>query len=207
MPEGMVEMLATMHWAQKLKRDHRVCVKADRAPKKEDAKTGTVRLAGDADAVATAAKFIAEFGEVAVRKVSVDEEQQGLLIGKGGSTIRQLQETTVRFTHRCALARRRSPPPPPAAHRPLPAARRPDAPPHHTPQGCSFDIKKGASQVVIAGPAAAVAQAEDDIKDLFRTQSRTTLEIRFDPEQKGTLLGKGGSTINEIQKKSGGAID
>ena len=74
------------------------------------------------------------------------------------------------------------------------------------PQGCSFDIKKGASQVVIAGPAAAVAQAEDDIKDLFRTQSRTTLEIRFDPEQKGTLLGKGGSTINEIQKKSGGAI-
>ena len=59
---------------------------------------------------------------------------------------------------------------------------------------------------MIAGPAAAVAQAEDDIKDLFRTQSRTTLEIRFDPEQKGTLLGKGGSTINEIQKKSGGAI-
>ena len=124
-------MLATMHWAQRLKRDHRVCVKADRAPKKEDAKTGTVRLAGDADAVATAAKFIAEFGEVAVRKVSVDEEQQGLLIGKGGSTIRQLQETTARFTHRCALARRRSPPPrrrrPPAA--PPPAARRPDAHP------------------------------------------------------------------------------
>ena len=123
-PEGMVEMLATVHWAQRLKRDHRVCVKADRAPKKEDAKTGTIRLAGDADAVATAAKFIAEFGEVAVRKVSVDEEQQGLLIGKGGSTIRQLQETTVRRAH-CSLARslarrRRCRPPPPTARCPPP---------------------------------------------------------------------------------------
>ena len=136
-PEGMVEMLATMHWAQRLKRDHRVCVKADRAPKKEDAKTGTVRLAGDADAVATAAKFIAEFGEVAVRKVSVDEEQQGLLIGKGGSTIRQLQETTVRRAH-CSLARslarrRRCRPPPPTARCPPPpraAPRRPTPPTH-----------------------------------------------------------------------------
>ena len=30
--------------------------------------------------------------------------------------------------------------------------------------------------------------------------------MKFDPEQKGTLLGKGGSTINRIQTESGGAV-
>ena len=43
---------------------------------------GAERRSRRSDAVATAAKFIAEFGVVAVRKVSVDEEQQGLLLGK-----------------------------------------------------------------------------------------------------------------------------
>ena len=38
-----------------------------------------------------------------------------------------------------------------------------------------------------------------------QAQRRVEVKLKFDPEQKGTLLGKGGATINRVQQESQGA--
>lgn len=72
--------------------------------------------------------------------------------------------------------------------------------------GCSIEVRRKEKQVVLVGDEAAVAGLEAQINELFTTQRRVDATIKFDPEQKGTLLGKGGATIQRIQSESGGAM-
>lgn len=97
-----------------------------------------------------------------MRKLEVDEEQQGLLIGRKGATIAQLQEST----------------------------------------GCALELRKSAKQVAIAGSPQMVEQARSMILEMLEAQKRVEVIIKVDPEQKGTLLGKAGATINRIQQVS-----
>jgi len=72
--------------------------------------------------------------------------------------------------------------------------------------GCSIEVRRKEKQVVLVGDEAAVASLAAQINELFTTQRRVDATIKFDPEQKGTLLGKGGATIQRIQSESGGAM-
>lgn len=108
----------------------------------------------------SALALINDFGPVDVRKLDVDEAQQGLLIGRKGATISQLQEST----------------------------------------GCALELRN--TQLVIAGAAGAAETAEQRILEMLESQKRVEVIVKFDPEQKGTLLGKGGATIKRIQQVS-----
>ena len=157
--DGMQELLGSPLWKKRLQTEFRVLYKMDRGASK------AVRLAGALSSVEAALKLISEYGPVDVRTLRVDEEQQGLLIGRKGETIAKLHEET----------------------------------------GCSLDLRKGAKQLLIAGPPELVAAAEARVTEMLETQRRIELVVKFDPEQKGMLLGKGGSTINRIQQESRGA--
>lgn len=128
----------------------------------ERAPTRGVRLVGPTSTLQSAVDLIQEFGPVEVRKLEVDEEQQGLLIGRKGATIAQLQEST----------------------------------------GCALELRKSAKQVAIAGSPQMVEQARSMILEMLEAQKRVEVIIKVDPEQKGTLLGKAGATINRIQQVS-----
>ena len=157
--EEMQEVLSSLLWRKKLASECSVVIKMDRGSKR-----GAI-LAGTAESVASAKALIESVGPVAVHKKVLDDEQQGLLIGKRGATIAQLQDET----------------------------------------GCSLEIKKGNSTLTIAGPQASVASTVELIDELLRDQRRVEITLKFDPEQKGTLLGAKGSTINRIQQESSGA--
>ena len=157
--EAMQELLGTVQWRKKLTTECGVVTRMDRGPKRG------VLLCGAEGAVASAKALIEGIGPVRVLKKVLDEEQQGLLIGKRGATIAQLQEET----------------------------------------GCSLEIKKPTGTLTVAGPTAAVNTTEELIDELLRDQRRMEATLKFDPEQKGTLLGKNGSTINRIQQESNGA--
>ena len=86
--EGMQELLSSPLWKKKLQNEYSVFSKMDRGSNR------AVRLTGKQEAVEAAAKLIGGFGPVEVLRMEIDEEQQGLLIGKRGSTIAQLQEST-----------------------------------------------------------------------------------------------------------------
>jgi len=154
----MAEMLATSAWKKRLQSEQHVIVRASggKGP----------RLIGTAEAVESAAALIHGFGPAAVRRVQVDEMQQGLLIGRKGATIAQLQEST----------------------------------------GCALELKKSANQLIIAGTPPMVLHAENLILEMLESQRRVELVVKFDPEQKHKLLGKGGATIKRIQQESGGAM-
>ena len=157
--EEMQELLGTLRWRKRLTSECAVAIKMDRGTRR------SVTCAGRATSVEAAKALIQSIGPVAVLKKPLDEEQQGLLIGKRGATIAQLQDET----------------------------------------GCSLEIKKGSGTVTIAGPAASVAATEALIDELLRDQRRVEITLKFDPEQKGTLLGAKGATINRIQQESNGA--
>jgi predicted RNA-binding protein YlqC (UPF0109 family) len=72
--------------------------------------------------------------------------------------------------------------------------------------GCSIDVRRKEKVIVVVGDEAAVADLAAQIEELFTTQRRVEETLRFDVEQKGTLLGKGGATIQRIQSESGGAM-
>ena len=57
------------------------------------------------------------------------------------------------------------------------------------------------------GLADAVGPAAQAVRELFETKKRVEVTLRYSPEQKGTLLGKGGSTINRISTESGAQLD
>ena len=152
--DGMQELLASPLWKKRLQGEFKVLYKMDRGASK------AVRLAGALASVQAALTLIEDYGPVDVRRLPVDEEQQGLLIGRKGETIAKLHEET----------------------------------------GCSLDLRKPAKQLVIAGPPELVAAAEARVAEMLETQKRIELVVKFDPEQKGTLLGKGGTTINRIQQ-------
>ena len=86
--EGMAELLGSPVWKKKLQTEHQVWSKMERGGSR------AVRLTGSQEAVEAAAKVIQAYGPVEVRHLPLDEEQQGLLIGKRGSTISQLQDST-----------------------------------------------------------------------------------------------------------------
>ena len=158
--EPLQELLATPLWRARLQTECQVSAKMDRGAKR------SVMLCGSAVGVEAAKQLIGSLGEVRVLKKTLDEEQQGLLIGKKGVTIEKLQEET----------------------------------------GCSLDVRRANSTLTIAGPADKVEKAEILIEELLKAQRRVEITLKFDPEQKGTLLGKAGSTINRIQQQSQGAL-
>ena len=45
------------------------------------------------------------------------------------------------------------------------------------------------------------------MRDIFETRKRVEVTLRYSAEQKGTLLGKGGATINRISTESGAQLD
>ena len=45
------------------------------------------------------------------------------------------------------------------------------------------------------------------VRDIFETRKRVEVTLRYSAEQKGTLLGKGGATINRISTESGAQLD
>ena len=108
-----------------------------------------------------------EYGDVSSQTIDVGAEEVGLLIGKKGSTLAQLQDST----------------------------------------GCALVIDKKDSKVTVVGPASSVAGAVKDVRELFETKKRVEVTIKYAAEQKGTLLGKGGSTINRISTESGAHLD
>lgn len=158
--EPLQELLATPLWRARLQTECQVSAKMDRGAKR------SVILCGSAEGVEAAKQLIGSLGEVRVLKKTLDEEQQGLLIGKKGVTIEKLQEET----------------------------------------GCSLDVRRANSTLTIAGPADEVEKAAILIEELLKAQRRVEITLKFDPEQKGTLLGKAGSTINRIQQQSQGAL-
>ena len=72
---------------------------------------------------------------------------------------------------------------------------------------CALEIHKPSSKLTVAGLAADVARAEAEVRELLENQRRIEVSITFDPEQKGTLIGKGGSTINRVQAQSGAVLE
>jgi len=161
--EDVQELLSTPLWKKRLRSEHSVVTKMDRS-----AAGRAVRLAGLLESVEAAAALIDGLGPVSVRRIEVDQEQQHILIGRGGATISSLQEET----------------------------------------GCSLEVRKPpANMMIIAGPSDAVGRASETILELFETQRRIEMVIRFDSEQKGLLFGKGGSTIQRIQQESRANLD
>ena len=45
------------------------------------------------------------------------------------------------------------------------------------------------------------------VRGIFETRKRVEVTLRYSAEQKGTLLGKGGATINRISTESGAQLD
>ena len=157
--EEMQELLSSLLWRKRLASECAVHIRMDRG-----ARRGVI-VAGSGAAVLSAKALVESIGPVSVLKKVLDEEQQGLLIGKRGATIAQLQEET----------------------------------------GCSLEIKRNTGTLTIAGPSAQVRATEELIEELLRDQRRVEVTLKFDLEQKGTLLGKHGTTINRIQQESAGA--
>lgn len=85
--EETQELLMTPTWKAKFT-EVGVVAKTERGTKK------TVVLAGTASGVEVAKTMIQAIGPVAVLRKPLDEEQQGLLIGRKGATIAQLQKDT-----------------------------------------------------------------------------------------------------------------
>lgn len=108
-----------------------------------------------------------EYGDVSSQTIEVGSEELGLLIGKKGSTLAQLQDST----------------------------------------GCALVLDKNKSKVTVVGPSSAVDGALKEVHQLFETKRRVEVTIKYAAEQKGTLLGKGGSTINRISTESGAQLD
>ena len=156
--EDTQEVLSTPMWKEKLT-ECGVVGKMERGTRK------AVLLAGTPTAVDQARALIEALGPVSVLRKPMSEEEQGLLIGRRGATIAQLQRDT----------------------------------------GCSLDVKRSSGTLTIAGPTELVQSANLLIEELIRAQRRVEVKLVFDPEQKGTLLGKNGSTINRIQQQSEGA--
>ena len=70
------------------------CCYAQVVIKMDRGQTKAVKLAGLRASVDAAEARIKSLGEVAVRRVEVSPEEQPLLIGRNGSTIRELQESS-----------------------------------------------------------------------------------------------------------------
>ena len=86
--DEMTEMLNTQLWTKRLRVDYQVTSRVARGA------TKSVLLAGAQDAVDAATAFLQSYGTVVSSAIPVGEEELGLLIGKKGATIAQLQEST-----------------------------------------------------------------------------------------------------------------
>lgn len=72
---------------------------------------------------------------------------------------------------------------------------------------CSFVVDKKNSTVAVLGLAEEVEGAAAEVRALFQERKRVEVTLKYSPEQKGTLLGKSGSTINRISTESGAQLD
>ena len=86
--EALQEVLASQLWKGRLHAECNVVCKMERGTRR------AAVLCGSAVGVEAAKQLIGDLGEVRVLKKALDEEQQGLLIGKKGVTIEKLQEET-----------------------------------------------------------------------------------------------------------------
>ena len=68
-------------------------------------------------------------------------------------------------------------------------------------------LDKKNSSVAVLGLAAAVESALVQVREIFETRRRVEVTLRYSAEQKGTLLGKGGATINRISTESGAQLE
>ena len=159
--EEMAEMLATPMWSKRMRAGYSVTSHVTRK------KPTSVKLLGAQESVDAASDFLQGYGTVVSHPMTVSDEELGLLIGKKGVTIAQLQEST----------------------------------------NCSFALDKKNSSVAVLGLADAVDRAVAQVRDIFETRKRVEATLKYSPEQKGTLLGKGGSTINRISTESGAQLD
>lgn len=159
--EEMAEMLTTPMWSKRMRTDYAVTSHVMRK------KPTGVRLLGAQASVDAASAFLQGYGTVVSHPMAVSDEELGLLIGKKGATIAQLQEETE----------------------------------------CCFVLDKKNSSVAVLGLAAAVESALVQVREIFETRRRVEVTLRYSAEQKGTLLGKGGATINRISTESGAQLE
>jgi len=159
--EELAEMLTTPMWSKRMRTGYAVTSHVTRK------KPTGVRLLGAQESVDAASAFLQGYGTVVSHPMAVSDEELGLLIGKKGATIAQLQEET----------------------------------------DCCFVLDKKNSTVAVLGLADAVESAVVQVRDIFETRKRVEVTLRYSAEQKGTLLGKGGATINRISTESGAQLD
>ena len=159
--EEMAEMLTTPMWSKRMRAGYAVTSHVTRK------KPTGVRLLGAQESVDAASAFLQGYGTVVSHPMAVSDEELGLLIGKKGATIAQLQEET----------------------------------------DCCFVLDKKNSTVAVLGLADAVESAVVQVRGIFETRKRVEVTLRYSAEQKGTLLGKGGATINRISTESGAQLD
>jgi hypothetical protein len=86
--DEMCEMLSTQLWSKKLRTEYQVTSHVTRGANR------SVRLAGARDSVDAASAYLQGYGTVISQKLPLEDEELGLLIGKKGVTIAQLQEKT-----------------------------------------------------------------------------------------------------------------
>lgn len=86
--EALQEVLSSPLWKAKLQSECGVVAKMERGARR------AAVLCGPVSGVEAAKALVADLGECKLIKKQMDEEQQGLLIGKKGVTIEKLQEET-----------------------------------------------------------------------------------------------------------------
>jgi len=86
--EEMSEMLTTPMWSKRMRASYAVTSHVTRK------KPTGVRLLGAQESVDAASAFLQGYGTIVSHPMSVSDEELGLLIGKKGATIAQLQEET-----------------------------------------------------------------------------------------------------------------